>query len=214
MKYLLAVLATATVIGATPVGATPVSAANLITNGDFSTGSLSGWTTTGNIGLAQTPFFGFNSPAWGSHFAVFNAGNSSPNGILLQAITTDIGFEYILNFNYGVNYYDAGRGSLGQSIAASVVDTTTHNILASMTVFDNNTALVTSTLRFIAASGSSIVKFTDVGTNDSYNVDGGIDHVSVTAAVPEPASWALVLVGFGSLGGALRFRRRSAAVLA
>lgn len=209
MKYLLAVLATATVIGATPV-----SAANLITNGDFSTGSLSGWTTTGNVGLAPTPFFGFNSPAWGGHFAAFNAGNSSPNGVLSQAITTDVGSVYILGFNYGVNYYDAGRGSLGQSIVASVVDTTTNNILASTTVFDNNTALVTSTLRFTAASGSSVVKFTDVGTNDSYNVDGGIDHVSVTAALPEPASWALMLVGFGSLGGALRFRRRAAAVLA
>jgi len=209
MKYLLTVIAAAIVIGATPV-----SAANLITNGDFSTGSLSGWTTTGNIALVQTPFFGFNSPAWGDHFAAFNAGNSSPNGVLSQAITTDVGSVYILDFNYGVNYYDAGRGSLGQSIVASVVDTTTHNILASMTVFDNNTALVTSTLHFTAASGSSIVKFTDVGTNDSYNVDGGIDHVSVIAALPEPASWALMLVGFGGLGGALCFRRRAAAVSA
>ncbi len=30
--------------------------------------------------------------------------------------------------------------------------------------------------------------------------------------VPEPASWALVLVGFGALGGAMRARRKAAAV--
>ncbi|MBV8683031.1 MAG: PEP-CTERM sorting domain-containing protein [Caulobacteraceae bacterium] len=34
--------------------------------------------------------------------------------------------------------------------------------------------------------------------------------VEVTITVPEPATWALMLLGFGSLGAALRFRRRSA----
>ena len=35
-----------------------------------------------------------------------------------------------------------------------------------------------------------------------------------TVAVPEPASWALMLCGFGALGGALRSRRKQAAVAA
>lgn len=32
---------------------------------------------------------------------------------------------------------------------------------------------------------------------------------AVTAAVPEPGTWAMMLVGFGLVGGAARYRRRS-----
>jgi hypothetical protein len=35
-----------------------------------------------------------------------------------------------------------------------------------------------------------------------------IDNVSFTAAVPEPATWAMMLVGFGMVGAASRYRRR------
>ena len=31
-------------------------------------------------------------------------------------------------------------------------------------------------------------------------------------AVPEPATWAMMLVGFGAIGGALRYRRRKTSV--
>lgn len=40
----------------------------------------------------------------------------------------------------------------------------------------------------------------------------GVSYVG--SGVPEPASWALMLVGFGGLAGALRARRRTAAALA
>ena len=40
-----------------------------------------------------------------------------------------------------------------------------------------------------------------------------LDNVSV-AAVPEPASWALMLVGFGGLGAVLRRQRRAVAATA
>lgn len=35
---------------------------------------------------------------------------------------------------------------------------------------------------------------------------------AVPSAVPEPATWALMLVGFGMVGGAARYRRRSAKI--
>jgi hypothetical protein len=38
-----------------------------------------------------------------------------------------------------------------------------------------------------------------------------IDNVQIGSAVPEPASWALMIVGFGLTGAALR-RRHAAAV--
>ena len=37
-----------------------------------------------------------------------------------------------------------------------------------------------------------------------------ISPVAVTGAVPEPATWAMMLVGFGAVGGALRRRQKVA----
>jgi hypothetical protein len=36
------------------------------------------------------------------------------------------------------------------------------------------------------------------------------DNIAAAAAVPEPASWAIMLVGFGGLGAAMRSRRKQA----
>lgn len=39
-------------------------------------------------------------------------------------------------------------------------------------------------------------------------------QVFLTPSVPEPATWAMMMIGFGAIGGALRHRRRSATALA
>jgi hypothetical protein len=46
-----------------------------------------------------------------------------------------------------------------------------------------------------------------------FSAEAVYDNLSLTlnAAVPEPATWAMMLVGFGGLGAALRGRRRAAA---
>ena len=51
----------------------------------------------------------------------------------------------------------------------------------------------------------------------SNNADGTADlkfYSDPSLSVPEPASWALMLVGFGSLGAMLRSNRRKAALVA
>ena len=39
------------------------------------------------------------------------------------------------------------------------------------------------------------------------------EFTTVAAAVPEPSAWALMLMGFGALGGALRSHRRHFAAI-
>lgn len=41
---------------------------------------------------------------------------------------------------------------------------------------------------------------------------GVLVTTSATAAVPEPASWAMLTLGFGALGASMRYRRRATAV--
>lgn len=87
--------------------------------------------------------------------------------------------------------YDAGNVLLASASA---------NIPASFT------GLVTLSA---SASGTAYAVFGGVGFNNESNVYG--DNFTFDGgAVPEPAAWALMLVGFGGLGAALRSRRRTA----
>jgi hypothetical protein len=56
----------------------------------------------------------------------------------------------------------------------------------------------------ILAPGTYQIRFAETDNQSFFNM--GVDNVSVTAA-PEPATWAMMLVGFGALGLALRRRR-------
>ena len=67
------------------------------------------------------------------------------------------------------------------------------------------------TLRFTATSASEVLQFFAYGTPGGKPPISFLDGVSLTA-VPEPASWALMLGGFGLVG--LATRRRSTAVAA
>ena len=50
--------------------------------------------------------------------------------------------------------------------------------------------------------------------NPDNNDDGfKLTSINVTAAVPEPSSWAMMLIGFGAMGVALRRRRNSVGAL-
>jgi hypothetical protein len=49
------------------------------------------------------------------------------------------------------------------------------------------------------------IKFSVSGP--TYSIDLIIDNVSVSAAVPEPSTWAMMLIGFAGLGIMSRKRR-------
>jgi hypothetical protein len=50
-----------------------------------------------------------------------------------------------------------------------------------------------------------------VGANTSIHALGWRIRTDATPPVPEPATWAMLVLGFGAVGGALRSRRRAAA---
>jgi hypothetical protein len=70
-------------------------------------------------------------------------------------------------------------------------------------------------LSFVAGSAGSF-KF-QIGTNSGNNIGPLLDSVQLdigAGAVPEPATWAMMIAGFGLAGTAMRRRRSAAAALA
>ena len=72
-------------------------------------------------------------------------------------------------------------------------------------------ALTLASLGFNTVSGQHIYFTSDiVGANGATGNVGAI----LTAGVPEPATWALMILGFGMLGSGLRLRRRESVLAA
>ncbi len=67
-------------------------------------------------------------------------------------------------------------------------------------------------MTFTASSSSEVLSFLAVGTPAGVPPFSVLDGVSLFAGVPEPADWALMLIGVAGLGGVARLRRRQAIV--
>jgi hypothetical protein len=65
-------------------------------------------------------------------------------------------------------------------------------------------------------TASDLALLDAIGWNINFDVLGNLDYAFTTSqafalfpgAVPEPASWGMMVIGFGGLGGAMRLRRR------
>ena len=69
---------------------------------------------------------------------------------------------------------------------------------------------LSSGLQYLNLVGTLNPDFTPATGNDFARIGGSIALTQLAGAVPEPATWALFILGFGAIGSALR--RRSGAV--
>lgn len=195
--------------------ASPAQAAtNIVVNGGFDTG-LAGFTVnpgTGsgtdiNVanGLIYTPCCGTSVGNSGvglaNNFAAFGGGNVPNQSTLSQALNTVAGTTYYLSYKLtalggGTEQFLAqvigGMGSLAQRI-----DTATAGA-----------PYVTYTLAFVANSPTTTIAFSVFPLNSGLadNIDPILDDVAVVAA-PEPATWLMMIFGFGFAGSMIRRRK-------
>lgn len=221
--------------------AMPAAASNLVVNGDFEAGNSGFSSSYGYVNSALTNgssmypegvyTVGSNASDYHNLWASVPGQGGAGNYLIVNGATTPtlLWEQTVSGVTAGASYffeafavnvccnaqYGAGTPSTitFQAVQDSVVTTlntfTTSGIPGLWQGFSNNyTSLSGSavTLRLINAS-------TEFGGND-FGVDNiNFSQTSILGSVPEPASWAMLLSGFGLVGAVAR-RRRKAVVAA
>lgn len=148
----------------------------------------------------------------GTYFAELD---SRHNSSMSQSFATTVGQTYTLSFWYSnraqsdeFNSVFAGGvvpvSSQGMTFNVGTGDVAVPTIATANTTADNQWQLYSTT--FVATGTSTTLSFAATGTSDSWG--SSLDNISVSSAVPEPASGALLVSGVLMLAGLSRRRNR------
>ncbi len=162
--------------------------------------TIPGWTVeSGSVDLTTTGSF------WGPAYdGIYSLDiNGWDPGRITQSFNTVIGKLYNVSFAYSRNI----AGAADPATATVSAGGQTFNVVAPADgPFTNagRMAWVTDGFSFVGTGAPTTLALAATnGTN------GGVffDAISVQMAVPEPATWAMMIGGFGLAGAALRRRR-------
>ena len=207
-KFLMSTIAGATLLAVNPAHA----ALNLVTNGSFEVGTAPGvYATVGtgdsnitgwSVSNGTVDYIGSYWTAADGSRSIDLAGNSY--GTLSQAIHLVANQAYSLTFFLSANPDNSEFPRTVQvGIDGLIQD---FNFTGSPNL--SNMGWQQQTLNFVAGStGSTLLSFTALNAGTFYGP--ALDNVSLSA-VPEPSTWAMMLLGLSMIGFGLRRRIRSA----
>lgn len=173
---------------------TPACAAELVTNGGFETGDFTGWTQGGNTGFTGVASGIGNASTFAAFF-----GPIGSVGTITQVINTVAGTDYSLSFDL------RNLGGIPNSFRA-LVDGVQVYAQSDSTTFPSS-YLTLSGFSFTANSASTSLVF-EVRQDPSFYYLDNVSVQGLAGAVPEPATWALMILGFGAIGMSMRARSR------
>ena len=207
-------------------GASPAAALNLVVNGGFEAdpapvggytvyaggSSFTGWSVGGaSLAVADSgvhegvQYYPSNSER--NFVEITGKSNTGSTNAITQTVATVAGQTYALSFFVG-NAGPYGTYGSNLTLPSTIRVSIDGGALQSFTNADETPIVVNwrpFSLSFVAA-GATTLTFQNGTANDGY---AGLDDLSLeaTGTVAEPASWALLIAGFGLTGAAQRRQR-------
>jgi choice-of-anchor C domain-containing protein len=215
-------LAAAAMLVATLVGSQARAGTNLLVNGSFEDPNHN-WTPSGlswdHVPAGSSAITGWTIGAAGvdwhddAEFGPLEDGtyavdlNGSGNGLadtgtISQSFSTVAGETYLLSFYLSGPQPGGFPDPRQVNVDVNGVDT----IFSQAASPPKSLVWGHETMAFTASGASSTLTFSSV--NGSGYWGPILDNVSVSSAVPEPASWGMMLFGVGMAGAGLRMVRR------
>ncbi|MBJ6123000.1 PEPxxWA-CTERM sorting domain-containing protein [Sphingomonas mollis] len=210
--------------------AAPAYAAVTITQSDAGTAANyaapAGSTAVVDYNTGSNTTAGFTATTSGTNVGIFNT--------TLFNVDNSGNDYFQPNPNDSTPYYGVGRNST-YKLLGSVAQSSVSVFIGSLDAYNVVTLLDQAGSVITSFDGTQIAGFvptfpgtTQPGSNRrvTFTADGGtaiygvrfsntdnlgsfeFDNVAFTAAVPEPATWAMMLIGFAMVGAASRYRRR------
>lgn len=181
--------------------------ADLITNGGFETGDFTGWTPGPNSYAQYTVILPVHSGVWAAQIAGFS---DKPN-TFSQTVATTLGTSYTLSFwryqdpmNPTQDYFPDGKTLLTVTWNGAEIFSESYSGVYAGDPYHQFSFTV-------VGHGSDVLQFTSAQ-------DPGftyLDDVSLNvAAVPEPSTWAMMILGFAGLCLLSGRRRRATRIMA
>ena len=200
-------------------------AATIVTNGDFETGNLSGWTVNAGNDPSHPPIvigynntFGFPNGAYGESVSTPINGMSSgayfSADTALQSISQNLALAANTLYTLSFDVY-APQNGRNNPFDASLLATLNGSAISQVFSADSLTdGWVYYSTTFTPTAASSYAFALDFKGNGNTAADFVVDNVSIadnvslTTAIPEPSTWAMMILGFAGLGF-LAHRRRA-----
>lgn len=179
----------------------PANGASFTTSGPVSLASGAGPADGNNGSPTLSPGEGPNPAS--NYLRVATPGSNNPSNVTVSYTAPVSGAGF-----FTIDYFGASGTNNLLNLAVYAGPNGTGALLGSTTSvyfnFQNNNRYFMGVTSPTANIGSIVFTRTFDNTGDTIGLD---NFVSATGAVPEPASWAMLVAGFGLAGAAMRRRR-------
>ncbi|MBB4155293.1 hypothetical protein GGQ80_003213 [Sphingomonas jinjuensis] len=201
----------AVLVASSAVIAAPANAVTTVTSGSVSSAHL--FSPAVNLSTTPVTYSVFN----GGTFQVTGSGDLSAASGRTGTLNGSINFSKTVGTVLAQTLTDLFVFSDGNggtyNFSGTTVQTVTFSDTPGITTsgsFKVFGSLIDTNLGVGATASTLTISFNSTGSS-AYSSSATMSIGGVAPAVPEPATWAMMLVGFGMIGAASRYRRRSTA---